>query len=123
MVIHNLLAIGLMLNNGGGWIATGDPQGFPKTYIDMSTVSREGTKVKVWTLTSHQTTTALRQSLSTKGQLEFDCSEAQFRLLTYFRFSDKMGTGKVMEVDNTSGDWSPIPPDSIVGNYSRLVCS
>lgn len=84
-------------------------------YANYDAMSKDGNSVKFWTLNDYKTAKKLKdgaQYLSRMDQHEFECKEAQWRLIDTFGYSENMGRGKVVYSYNGSRDWNPIPPGS-----------
>lgn len=92
-------------------------------YADPTSIIREGTTVKMWTLVDYNEPKIFekRKPLkSMKMQIEFDCKKKQSRLISSFAYPDNMGGGEAENMNSagirgfdSSQKWTPIPPNTI----------
>jgi hypothetical protein len=93
-------------------------------YANLSTVRRNGHKVKMRSLISLSKPTALKdtQYLSLESLDEYDCSQKESRSIYYAYFSEPMGTGKVVLRSQRPSDWYPAEPISFTAILLRVAC-
>ena len=93
-------------------------------YVDPSTISRVGSKVKMWDLFDFSITQTVmnKQFLSIKSQREFDCKEKSLRLHYTTFHSLKMGAGNIVNTSNLVRDWAPVSPESIDEILWKFAC-
>jgi len=94
------------------------------SYIDLTTITKAGNKVKMWQLHNHESAKAGDERLSIKIQKEYDCNEEKIRIRAHTIFSGSMGTG---EVGYSSGNrkpskWSPVEPGSSDEVFWKIAC-
>jgi hypothetical protein len=100
-------------------------------YIDSSTIRKKGHKVKLWDLVDFKESQKIPENnslaapvlySSTKHQIEFDCKEelSQDHYLEFL--SGSMGSGESVLLDNKTGPWQPIPPDTANWTLFNYAC-
>lgn len=96
------------------------------TYIDLSTVRRDGDKVKLWTMRNYKTPQDPQEEdkhLSTKEQHELDCKEEQRRPLFLTAYSGEKGTGKVVyNINDSNNKWGAIAPGTVGRGLLEVGC-
>ena len=97
------------------------------TYIDKTSISRKGNKVKMWYLDNYasaEVTSKGRKYLSSKGLDEFDCQEQRRQLLEYTWYSGQMGNGEIVFSKGEPGEKrQEIVPQSIAEAMLKIACS
>ncbi|MEI6707132.1 MAG: surface-adhesin E family protein [Methylococcales bacterium] len=98
-----------------------------RLYADFATIRIKGTRVKVWSLSDFTTIQSdiVESYLSSKNQVEFDCSEEQYALRAYVLYSGNMGSGEVVysyAVPLPDQMLKPIIPNSIIDTELKTVC-
>ena len=53
---------------------------------------------------------------------EFDCSKERVRALSLSGHSEHFARGRVLHSHNTSGDWTPIPPETALFERFLIAC-
>ena len=93
-------------------------------YVDPNTIRRTGDLVTMWSLLDYMTiqTDSEGTYLSTKQQGEYDCAEERMRFHALTSFSDNMGSGMVVYLNPTEGNWVPVAPDSSGHALWKLAC-
>ena len=86
-------------------------------YVDPDTIRRKGDLAKMWSLNDYKTGSS-DGSLSTKQQVEYDCTEERMRVLAIMGFSGNMGSGTLVSLNSAEGVWIPLAPDSVGGSHS-----
>ncbi len=109
------------------WVEiTGDADGHAISYVDPSTIRKNGSMVKMWGLTDFVNAQVYPSSgktyFSWKAQNEYDCQDERKRTLAISYHSGKMGGGDTVYLDNTSGQWAPVAPESIGENLWKFAC-
>ena len=123
-----LLSTLLVLSNGPAyaeWVAIGgNDQIGMTTYVDPTTIRRNGNLVKIWQLNDFKTAQIVedRSFLSTKKQREFNCAEERTRILAATQFSGNMGNSKVVWVNSNEQKWEPVVPGSISQTLLEFAC-
>jgi hypothetical protein len=94
------------------------------TYADPSTIRQTGDKARMWHLFDFKTANAVGSKTfrSLKGHSEYDCRQKQSRILSTSAHEGNMGTGAVVRLESTSGDWRPIPLDTPKEFLLRIAC-
>ena len=106
------------------WTAvTKDPKG-ATYYLDLTTIRKKGSTVKVWGLSDFPAPQKFRTYTysSAKDQYEYDCDEEIARLLYLSLHSGQMGQDEALYRDVEAENWHPVPPDSIHAFLMHLVC-
>lgn len=105
-----------------GWVEIGSTRN--KTYyLDYSSVRKAGNAVQVWYLEN------LKRPLkdepltaSNKIRAEYDCSGERWRLLSFFAFSEKNGSGSVVFSDTEHTGWVGVMPGTMGETLWEIVC-
>jgi len=124
--MKKLLPLFLLLFSINGhceWTSVGGTD-FGTSYIDYSTIKRNGNVVRLWEMTSFKSLQNVDgiKYLSSKDLVEFDCNEEKFRYLSLSVFSLRMGEGNVVSSVNSIGPWDYLIPDSQGRVVFNLVC-
>ena len=90
-------------------------------YVDPDTIRRKGDLAKMWSLSDYKTGSS-DGSLSTKAQIEYDCTEERMRVLAMMGFSGNMGSGTLVSFNSTEGVWIPLAPDSAGYAIWKFAC-
>lgn len=95
-------------------------------YADRSSISKEGSMVKVWTLENYLHKKELNKTgkfyLSDKSLIEFDCKQARFRVISESYYAEKMGVGDPFFIETIADNFDQFPPDSIGQNMWEFAC-
>ena len=94
-------------------------------YADSSTISKDGNRVKMWTLDDFKTAKVWsgKPFMSIKSQVEYDCKEKQTRLLFSSFFSGNISSGEpIVSSSNRHPEWSPALPGSINELMLEFAC-
>lgn len=87
--------------------------------------SRDGV-VRAWTLMSFSNTqfTENRRAYSSRVAIaEYDCSKNLTNLLSLSSYTERMGTGGVVEgYENREKDWMKISPNTLIEKAFETVC-
>lgn len=89
-------------------------------YIDYSSIRKNEQLVKVWILADNINTKANLAS-SMEFLQEYDCREGRKRNLATIFFSDRMGSGKVIQKTQKSDEWDEIRFHT--NNHASLISS
>ena len=90
-------------------------------YFDPETVAKDGIFRKMWTLQDRKVPD--HDVLSRRAQWEFNCKEAQVRLLSFTAHSEAMGKGKTLRKDNEAGPWEPVAAKTTHETLLNLACA
>lgn len=93
-------------------------------YADPTSIIRSGNKVQMRSLIDHKTplSRAGKTFMSVKAQHEFNCAEAQVRLLFASVHSGNMGKGERVATDYKIENWGPVQPLSIADALWKIAC-
>ncbi|MCE7913276.1 MAG: hypothetical protein DYH15_01085 [Nitrosomonas sp. PRO4] len=94
------------------------------TYTDYATIKKVGNFVKIWTLTDFKNPQMEDgySYLSQRQQVEYDCENEKFKLITFSRFPDNMLQGKIVfHEEYASSVWLTVPPNTILAYYLELI--
>ena len=85
-------------------------------YLDSPIPKKVGTNVMIWILRDH---TSLRYGdsgsyLSSKDQIEVDCSQQRIRRIYSSDHPQPMGVGKFVHSEHGPMSWNPAAPSTIV---------
>jgi hypothetical protein len=105
----------------GGWVT------FMKTdnsvvYIDSTTVRKEGSLRKALVLVD-LTVKDDNGARSKRGRSEIDCKGDRMRIHDLSGFSGGMASGEAVYSLKGSSEWIPIPPQTVLWNTIKLICS
>ena len=109
------------------WVEVASSNDGFMAYIYPDTVRVDGSLVRIWTMYDfrepRQDRLSSRKYLSTKMQEEFDCNEAQSRILGFTDYEENMGKGKIVGTHAGSYSWSPIAPDTMGEVMWKVACA
>ena len=103
------------------WIQV-DFDGNVTAYADLSSIRKEGDKVKMWNLIDYKTVRAGNPYMSIRGQSEFDCRRERMRSLFLSFYSRNMGRGHVVDSDDDPARWRRVAPGSIDDSLWQIAC-
>jgi hypothetical protein len=106
------------------WVRVGHTESFT-AYANPATLRKTGYMARMWQLfdyASVQSATDDKQYLSTRSRFEHDCNEMRTRQLAVRAHAKNMGAGKIIDSVSTTGEWKPIPPDSILQTMWETAC-
>ena len=94
------------------------------TYVDRTTIRRNGNFVKMWRLADYKKAEVVegKSDLSSRAQDEYDCAEERMRRLALTAFSGQMGSGAVNYTDSDTQKWAPVAPRSIREILWKIAC-
>jgi hypothetical protein len=106
------------------WVKVGsivEPLG-ATNYIDPVTIRKDGNLRKVWEMQD------LKQRdkdgvMSRRARTEFDCKNERYRILSIDAHSAPMARGETLYLDNETGAWFEIPPQSASQIVLKIVCA
>jgi hypothetical protein len=80
--------------------------------------------VKIWALFDFKAVRGTSGSSYNSEKLldEFDCTEEQYRILAFYRYSGPMGTGKVVYSDSYPGKWESVAPENVNQSLWVYAC-
>ena len=96
-------------------------------HIENDSVKKTGsTTTKAWFLLDFKKPEKNRKGpyLSSKELIEFDCKEDKSRLLSSIKYSQKMGSGNIVDsLNEPNADWTFAAPDTISAYLLKRVCT
>ncbi len=111
------------------WQLAGDFGGPPsvgKFYLDLSTVTLRGKKVRIWELRdyfSKQTSSDGMAYSSVKVFNEFDCEEKTHRYVSAVFYSQNLGLGKIIfQLDSQNEKPSYVVPNTVQAAQLSGLC-
>jgi hypothetical protein len=96
-----------------------------KHYIDMTTLRKTGSSVKVWELNNfpnRKEYAKIQGVFSVRYRAEYDCINEKTRYLTISAHSELDAQGEMLGQDTREGNWIPIPPSTIGWNRLQSFC-
>lgn len=92
-------------------------------YVDYTTIRKEGSKVRMLSLTDFEIIEKDKTDLfSSRTQDEFDCEEKKMRQLFYALYSGNMGSGKMEHANSEHLKWMPVEPGSMGEAMWEIAC-
>jgi hypothetical protein len=93
-------------------------------YVDYTTISIEGDKVRMLSLADFEIVEENEVELfSSRAQNEYDCKEKKIRQLFYSLYSGSMGKGKMEHSNSEHLKWMPIQSGSMEDAMWTIACS
>lgn len=112
-----------------GWeITDSDSDGKFTAYHDKSTIRKNGSIVKMWSLMNYsaiQNIKSLGKFKSAKGLTAYNCKSEERATISLNYYSDSMGGGEVVfsvTLKENQWSWKPIVPESIVESEWKIAC-
>jgi hypothetical protein len=94
-------------------------------YADPSTVRKAGNMVKMWVLYDYksvQSSNSSKPYRSSRKQSEYDCKEAQSRILSLTAHSGNMAEVDTVFSLSKPEEWEPVPPSSLAELMWKIAC-
>lgn len=102
-----------------------EDQGMGMTvYIDQVSISKKGDVAQMVSLINFQTP-QIRPNYRFQSQAElseYNCKESKSRLLSFSRYSKKMGEGEMVFSDKTPANWKKVAPGSAGEVLFEFAC-
>lgn len=92
------------------------------TYVKLTTITRDGSKVKMWGLFDYKEATEVRPYLSKILQSEYDCNEKQSRILYARAYAGNMTKGEEFTSGPVFEKWSIVQPGTVQESFWKIVC-
>lgn len=94
-------------------------------YVDPAMRWGDNNTAKLWALSDFKV--AQRRNdrgpfKSQKVEYEYDCKQAQSRLLYFTSHSESMAEGEVVDFNVVPGDWAPVAPNSRLEELWKIAC-
>jgi hypothetical protein len=90
-------------------------------YIDPERIQKNAQFPTAWQLSDYKQANK-RGVLSSQNLIEFDCKEKRRRTLAFTSHSENMAEGKVIFKNLKSGQWRPVPHDSVAEQLMNMAC-
>jgi hypothetical protein len=90
-------------------------------YIDPERIQKNAQFPTAWQLSDYKQANK-RGVLSSQNLIEFDCKEKRRRTLAFTSHSENMAEGKVIFKNLKSGQWHPVPHDSVAEQLMNMAC-
>jgi hypothetical protein len=106
------------------WVAVGSSK-TDTLYVDPATIRGTDNRTKMWALNDYQVTQRLdnREPFkSEKAEYEYDCRQAQARLLYFTSHAESMAEGEVVDFNVVPGEWVPVSPKSELEVLWKIAC-
>lgn len=93
-------------------------------YVDFSTIRRSGRMVKMWVLYDYKSPekASFGNFLSLRARQEYDCSDERSRVLDLSSHTERMGRGRTLVTDSTTGQWSSVAPRTPEKAFLIIAC-
>ena len=93
------------------------------SYVDPTTIKREGTLLKYWTLTDLKVRSK-KGYMSFRSREELDCKKERYRTTSLTSFRDSMLGGRITSNFNfPNAEWNYIAPDTLDEEVMKYVCA
>lgn len=106
------------------WLSTDTSDN--KYYVDLSTIRKSGSTVKMWVVSDYKKEKSLyggKSYLSQMNRTEFDCNEEKSREVSFYFYSGNMQNGDTVLSADLTREWSSIPPGSIAATLLKVACN
>lgn len=93
-------------------------------YVDGTSISKKGNIAQMISLINFQAP-QIRPNYRFQSQAElseYDCKESKSRLLSFSRYSKKMGEGEMVFSDKTPVNWKKVAPGSAGEVLFEFAC-
>ena len=93
-------------------------------YFDEALGRKRGTMAKVWTLQQYREDQPLKSGVyrSSKMQVEIRCHSQQWRVFYFSSYSDEMGEGEQLYVQEAAGAWMSVQPGTVSEALYKVGC-
>lgn len=94
------------------------------SYFDAATIHRDGDLATLAQLHDLKSPGTLldRPFRSQRAQLEYDCKDARVRMRAMALYAGPMGTGEMIESDDSVGEWKAVAADSMNHEFLKIAC-
>jgi hypothetical protein len=128
-ILLRFFIVQMLLGNGAvfaAWTQIGESKDYTG-YVDISTIQREGSLVKMWDLMDYKTP---RRGLgflflSQQGQSEYDCKLKTMRVMSFAWFSGNLGNGVILHKSTANlatQKWISVLPQSTSEALWNVAC-
>jgi hypothetical protein len=129
MVFASVITLLLLSNEPAyaEWVSIDSSDSFT-IYVDPDSLHHKlrhkGKLVKIWVLFDFKAVQGTSGSsyISEKLLDEFDCTEEQYRILAFYRYSGPMGTGEFVYSDSYPGKWEPVARKTVNQSLWVYAC-
>ncbi len=91
-------------------------------YVDSRSIKKNGNTRRAWVLIDFTKRLESTGAMSMIVLNEFHCTEDKRRLMSFNQYSDRMGSGNVLEPSSRVTDWSYTAPGTVEETILRYVC-
>lgn len=105
------------------WVIEDQDMGMT-VYVDSVSTSKKGNVAQMVSLINFQTP-QIRPNYRFQSQAElseYDCKESKSRLLSFSRYSKRMGEGEMVFSDKTPANWKKVAPGSAGEVLFEFAC-
>jgi hypothetical protein len=94
------------------------------TYVNPSTIHKDGNKVKMWYMKDFKSMQeeAADRFMSITFQGEYDCKETRSRILAFTWYKENKGEGNVVYTETAPAEWNPVFPGSVEETVFKYAC-
>ncbi len=128
-ILLGVFIVPMLLRSGAvfaEWTQMGESKDYTG-YVDISTIQREGSLVKMWDLMDYKTP---RRGLgflflSQQGQSEYDCKLKTMRVMSFAWFSGNLGNGVILHKSTANlatQKWISVLPQSTSEALWNVAC-
>jgi hypothetical protein len=124
-IILTLLVVLISSSAAAEWTRVGGGGDGSDVFVDLETLRKNGSKVKLWSLRNFKTLNGETKvkHLSNKTQWEMDCKEEQIRMPAYMEFAQRGGVDETIASQFLPDDnWTPIVPKSVAQMIFEVGC-
>jgi len=95
------------------------------SYIDKTTIKKNGSFVKVWELLDYKTPQELNSGKYKSSVIlfEYDCKDERRRILSLVEYTEQMGIGKQILTIDDPDKWSYVKPNTMQFLLMKSLCS
>jgi hypothetical protein len=105
-------------------IGTSASLGGYTVYVDLATIRKTGSTVRMWALLDFSTAQPGPgvAFLSAKNHYELDCDGERIRRLHTSWYSGRMGGGDTVHISEDAQGWDPVAPGSVNEGLWKIAC-
>lgn len=91
-------------------------------YSNPATLERDGDIRRAWEIHDYKKRDPDGE-MSLRLHVEYDCKASKYRLLGFSTHSESMAEGETLVSNGEVGEWTQVPPDTLVARNLGLYCS
>ena len=105
-------------------MSLGESDSGTTVYADLTTMRREGDRVKMEVLFDFKTVRTKEgvSYSSAKAHMDYDCAKPRYEGLAVLYYSGNMGNGNVLDRSSGKGKWLRISPGSLDESLWKFAC-